>query len=146
MKCRDPPQQQLPTGSSPHAHPTQPSAVHRNYYYMFLQSVAPAASAPGGLILAVMICLPVRPDFRVSAYPETSVPQRVQGKLSFSVCSAFILLWAYFIVSLFIIIYFMGVITSKLFTCQSWKQEMSHCFNCFIIAQSLPTRKFFKLA
>ena len=45
----------------------------------------------------------------------------------------------YFIVS-------MGVITSKLFTCQSWKQEMSHSFNCFIIAQSLPTRKFFKLA
>ena len=73
MKYREAPDNSIsPTGPYPHAHPTQPSAVHRNYYYVFLQLMAAAASAPGGLILAVMICSPGPPDLRVAAYPETS--------------------------------------------------------------------------
>ena len=106
MKYREAPDNSIsPTGPYPHAHPTQPSAVHRNYYYVFLQLMAAAASAPGGLILAVMICSPGPPDLRVAAYPETSVLQRVQEKLSI-----FSLFSFYFIMR-------MGVITSKLFTC-----------------------------
>ena len=106
MKYREAPDNSIsPTGPYPHAHPTQPSAVHRNYYYVFLQLMAAAASAPGGLILAVMICSPGPPDLRVAAYPETSVLQRFQEKLSI-----FSLFSFYFIMR-------MGVITSKLITC-----------------------------